>query len=433
MDHAGTSANHEKRNTPSDSVSNISVIDDSVRKEISETHGEDPNQAGLENSISQTSEKCNTSLDNHIHSEVKAKANTETQNVDNSPDHPRQQKPNQDISVQSNRVSCDIVAGNCDEIPMEIDTSLDENNHPPDESKEVPGLVNGESNQEMEHTDTDKDDDKAEGRPQRSTSAPPPDTSRLSSSILDGLSKLSTPKPSDPTQSNLSIENLVDNYFESETLSGVNQYHCDNCGVKVDASRSQQIVMAPTYLFVTLNRFEYDRVLGRKKKVFTKLQYPHNLHINTKNTQDLINYKLQSMIVHSGYSLDSGHYYTWARDQDDESVWHVFNDSVVTPKNWSAFISQSQRLLRDTPYILMYEREGLEAEEENPALPRYLREEIDRDNTKYNREKQGTPSAGVGGGSYRPGPSLDRDEPDSGQGPSCGDGFGQFGGGRFVF
>jgi len=212
----------------------------------------------------------------------------------------------------------------------------------------------------------------------------------------------------------------------------VNQYHCDNCEVKVDASRTQQILKAPTYLFLTLNRFEYDRVLGRKKKIFTKLQYPHTLHINTKNTQDLINYKLQSLIVHSGYSLDAGHYYTWARDQDDESVWHVFNDSVVTTKNWSAFISQSQRLLRDTPYILMYEREGVEAEEEevNPTLPRYLREEIDRDNAKHNREKQGIPVAGVG--RFGPGPSLDRDEPDPGQGPSCGDGFGQFSG-RFVF
>ena len=39
------------------------------------------------------------------------------------------------------------------------------------------------------------------------------------------------------------------------------------------------------YLSFCLSRFEYDRVLGRKKKVFTKLQYPHNLHINTKNTQ----------------------------------------------------------------------------------------------------------------------------------------------------
>ena len=35
----------------------------------------------------------------------------------------------------------------------------------------------------MEHTDTDKDEDKAEGRPQRSTSAPPPDTSRETTSI----------------------------------------------------------------------------------------------------------------------------------------------------------------------------------------------------------------------------------------------------------
>lgn len=53
----------------------------------------------------------------------------------------------------------------------------------------------------------------------------------------------------------------------------------------------------------------------------------------------------------------------------------------------------SSRLLRDTPYILMYEREGFaegEAEEaEGRGLPRALMEEIERDNAKHTRDKQG--------------------------------------------
>ncbi len=43
-----------------------------------------------------------------------------------------------------------------------------------------------------------------------------------------------------------------------EELSGDNQYHCEFCGKKVDATRQQCLRQLPPYLCLSLKRFVFD-------------------------------------------------------------------------------------------------------------------------------------------------------------------------------
>lgn len=65
-------------------------------------------------------------------------------------------------------------------------------------------------------------------------------------------------------------------------------------------------------------------------------------------------YALYAAVIHAGTTLDSGHYYTLAKDSDQ---WHMYNDDAVT----AADEGQLNALNRSsTPYILFYRRTDIE-------------------------------------------------------------------------
>ena len=74
-----------------------------------------------------------------------------------------------------------------------------------------------------------------------------------------------------------------------------------------------------------------------------------------------LKYILFAAIVHSGYSLDSGHYYTYAADHPD--CWFKFNDNYVT----KCSIQELHNLPNsNTPYILFYHLHGDHGPKINP-------------------------------------------------------------------
>lgn len=81
-----------------------------------------------------------------------------------------------------------------------------------------------------------------------------------------------------------------------------------------------------------------------------------------------IMYALTSVVVHSGVSSESGHYYCYARpsrqvhlDEQDtntktlnDNSWCLFNDSRVSPASYESFTDITKRFPKDTPYVLIY-------------------------------------------------------------------------------
>ena len=113
------------------------------------------------------------------------------------------------------------------------------------------------------------------------------------------------------------LQILLNNYLTEEILHGENQYHCDHCGSLQDAVKNMKIFEAPNFLTTTLMRFHYDRTQNRKTKVFTDIQYELDLklpvYIEDESPIEQM-YSLYAIVVHSGYSSDGGHYYTYARE-----------------------------------------------------------------------------------------------------------------------
>jgi len=64
-----------------------------------------------------------------------------------------------------------------------------------------------------------------------------------------------------------SVEEGLATYFEQETLDGENQYQCDKCGKKTDATKGLRLRTVPYILSLQIKRFDYDWELDRRVKL----------------------------------------------------------------------------------------------------------------------------------------------------------------------
>lgn len=155
---------------------------------------------------------------------------------------------------------------------------------------------------------------------------------------------------------------------------------------------------------MTLLRFHYDRLHQRRGKITTQVSYPQLLNLPIQGGST-VRYILYAVVIHSGVTLDGGHYYTLARSSNltpedahgtSSSIvpWFMFNDSQVTRTDFESLISLSRKYATDTPYLLWYRRATDEdiassycAPLTSPTLPASLKNMIDEDNAKFLREK----------------------------------------------
>eukprot|EP00794_Sanderia_malayensis_P007553 gene7553-8390_t len=284
----------------------------------------------------------------------------------------------------------------------------------------------------------------------------------------------------------LDLQTLLRNYLSVERLAGQNQYRCDNCASLQDAEQRHYFSSCPKYLVLTLKRFTYDTKTHTRSKVLKNVHFPldnlvipihvsddsggydcemHDLrrdddccNVLASNTlHESVNateqrsckspklavvtestkcYSLVAVIVHSGVSSESGHYYCYSRkgpgDQKHQSSktsdlpvkpdstsaasgstttsersnassndsgaarlnsneWYIFNDSSVS---YAAGNSAVQNLHinfpRDTPYVFIYEENGVQHLQDsskslgiNPELALLVEE----DNGKFIKEQ----------------------------------------------
>lgn len=151
-----------------------------------------------------------------------------------------------------------------------------------------------------------------------------------------------------------SVQNLLDYYCSPEKLDGDNQYACDECKNLSDGERYIDIITAPKNLILTLKHFKYDQNYHTRAKLMHKIHLDETISLNLVQPETeknvIVKYVLYAAVVHSGTSMDSGHYYTYAADFP--SRWYKFNDNYVTESSINDLHNLSSP---NTPYILFYQ------------------------------------------------------------------------------
>lgn len=187
----------------------------------------------------------------------------------------------------------------------------------------------------------------------------------------------------------VSVQDLINYYLTPEKLTGENKYRCDKCMKLCDAQRIITILQAPAHLILSLKHFRYDFDSRLRTKLRHKVVYNDTIQLPISGISNTIyeTYHLYAAVVHSGYSVDYGHYFTYARDSKQN--WYKFNDSFVSHTMFDEFKSLKPP---DTPYILFYEKSGVfdsVSEDDKPelsTLSKHLQELIADDTAAYIEE-----------------------------------------------
>ncbi|XP_076817617.1 ubiquitin carboxyl-terminal hydrolase 40-like isoform X2 [Clavelina lepadiformis] len=114
------------------------------------------------------------------------------------------------------------------------------------------------------------------------------------------------------------LENSFSNTFKhAETMTGKNQYFCEQCNQLVDAKKRAKLKTLPPILTLSLLRFNYHKETFSRYKETSPFAFPFHLdmtpYVNCRSINSCGHYSLYSVIVHSG-SAHRGHYQAHIRD-----------------------------------------------------------------------------------------------------------------------
>uniref|UniRef100_A0A3P8SU00 Ubiquitin specific peptidase 38 n=1 Tax=Amphiprion percula TaxID=161767 RepID=A0A3P8SU00_AMPPE len=304
----------------------------------------------------------------------------------------------------------------------------------------------------------------------------------------------------------LSVPDLVNYFLAPEILDEDNAYFCEKCSSLQRAERTMKVVSAPEYLILTLLRFAYDAKCHIRRKILDNVTIPplmrlpvhassspalcssstssplqvdspdssENLAKKLKPSQkdeeeeekvridgveeinrlgempvQSVPYVLSSVVMHSGVSSESGHYYSYGHNingadgtqhpanhftikEETGSVqaecslstcsalsvppeqshklpnsgreakdWLLFNDSRVTFTSFQSVQNITNRFPKDTAYVLMYRKQEQPGQNLNgglmangmrlsaePPLQKELLDAIIKDNKLYLQEQE---------------------------------------------
>ncbi|XP_058162028.1 ubiquitin carboxyl-terminal hydrolase 35 isoform X2 [Dasypus novemcinctus] len=211
-----------------------------------------------------------------------------------------------------------------------------------------------------------------------------------------------------------SVLDLVNYFLCPERLTAENRYYCEACASLQDAERAVELSQGPRYLVLTLLRFSFDPRTLRRRKILDDVSVPLLLRLPLAGGRAQA-YDLCSVVVHSGVSSESGHYYCYAREgaarpppalatadrPEPENQWYLFNDTRVSFSSFESVSNVTSFFPKDTAYVLFYRQrpgegpgEGPEAEpgspgqRAEPTLHKDLMEAISKDNILYLQEQE---------------------------------------------
>eukprot|EP00117_Sycon_ciliatum_P028289 scpid58156/ scgid22769/ Ubiquitin carboxyl-terminal hydrolase 36; Deubiquitinating enzyme 36; Ubiquitin thioesterase 36; Ubiquitin-specific-processing protease 36 len=145
-----------------------------------------------------------------------------------------------------------------------------------------------------------------------------------------------------------SVTGAFEQFIKPDILDGANKYMCPKCKSKVNAKKMLSIHRAPNVLTIQLKRFDFFHKSGGK--INKKISYSPTLNLRpymSEKSGDAMMYDLYAVLVHSGHSVHSGHYFCFTRTSTGDC--YCFNDSLVRRVNLTQLLSQQA-------YLLFYRR-----------------------------------------------------------------------------
>ncbi|XP_072200793.1 LOW QUALITY PROTEIN: ubiquitin carboxyl-terminal hydrolase 35-like [Excalfactoria chinensis] len=241
----------------------------------------------------------------------------------------------------------------------------------------------------------------------------------------------------------LSVGDLINYFLSPERLTAENQYHCEKCASLQDAEKVAELTEAPHYLILTLLRFSFDPQTMTRSKILDNVSIPEVLQlpvlVSSEETEDVCRhgkgrsdmgstfvsavYDLCSVVVHSGSSSESGHYYCYCRECTDtvphaqprdgtpkpasdkqldfQIPWYLFNDHRVSTFSFESVSNLTSLYPKATAYVIFYRQRAdtpssslheavAEARKlhSQPSLNKDLMEAISKDNILYLQEQE---------------------------------------------
>ncbi|GJQ14430.1 hypothetical protein GpartN1_g6221.t1 [Galdieria partita] len=180
-----------------------------------------------------------------------------------------------------------------------------------------------------------------------------------------------------PVRGRRSISWAISDCCRREVLMGNNKYACDSCLTYTEAERYWSFLKLPPLLIFHLKLFsENTRKVNQVTPCPLELKMTKWCDSNVEETSKT--YRLSAIIVHQGFGLGEGHYYTFVSSYLTDDIHHL-KDEVIqdSARNYSFpwfclndtetfIISESdlmQRLFEsfnsiETPYLLFYMKEA---------------------------------------------------------------------------
>ena len=156
------------------------------------------------------------------------------------------------------------------------------------------------------------------------------------------------------------LEDCLANLLGTETVT----WNCDKCQSS-EATMQTSICEHPQNLLVQIKRFENKGTI--KNPILVKnqshVEFQDTLVLPLKSetltTKRDCTYKLQSVILHEGSSVESGHYYAACYNSKSET-WCIYNDDRP------ARIACHSDIHNSNAYVLLYEKEKVSVELSKP-------------------------------------------------------------------
>ena len=152
-----------------------------------------------------------------------------------------------------------------------------------------------------------------------------------------------------PNIPNVTLYDCLDQYFNSETLTGDNKYYSEKYKKKIDAKKKINVWELPEVLIIIIQRFEINYKTQSISKNNSIIDTPIeqlnlNKYVKGYNNKDNI-YNLYGICNHIG-SINSGHYTATIKNNNN---WYNYDDTNITLVN-------PNKIITNKAYCLFYQK-----------------------------------------------------------------------------